>query len=120
MSSSNYEQILASYIGPFSTWEDFSTKSQVIRLEDGTEYRIDHVHFMEKTAEQLLLYIVGLVTGESRKFVLQAYNSTSAKRIREINEELDIMRGIVPTPKGYTVDLGRAKILMKELRELMK
>lgn len=39
-------------------------------------------------------------------------------RKREINSELDIIRGRVPTPKGYTVNPGRVKDLMAELKQL--
>lgn len=38
----------------------------------------------------------------------------------QINKELDIVRGVVPTPKGYKVDPLRAKALMAELKKLPK
>lgn len=41
-----------------------------------------------------------------------------ATRIRQIEEELDIIRGRVPTPKGYKVDATKVKDLMIELRKL--
>ena len=41
-------------------------------------------------------------------------------RRAEIEEELDIIRGRIPTPKGYRVDPSRIKALMLELRELPK
>lgn len=41
-----------------------------------------------------------------------------AARKAEIEAELDIIRGRVPTPKGYTVDPLRAKKLMQELKQL--
>lgn len=41
-----------------------------------------------------------------------------ATRIQEIETELDIIRGRVPTPKGYKVDASKVKSLMIELREL--
>lgn len=43
---------------------------------------------------------------------------TKEQRIRQIERELDILRGRIPTPKGYKVDKQRSKGLMKELREL--
>lgn len=43
-----------------------------------------------------------------------------ALRIKEINRELDIIRGRVATPKGYNVDPLRAKRLMAELKQLQK
>lgn len=39
-------------------------------------------------------------------------------RRAEIEAELDIIRGRVPTPKGYKVDPLRAKKLMQELNQL--
>jgi hypothetical protein len=41
-------------------------------------------------------------------------------RMAEINKELDIIRGVVPTPKGYKVDARKVKALMTELSELEK
>jgi hypothetical protein len=43
---------------------------------------------------------------------------TKETRIKQINEELDIIRGRVPTPKNYTVNPLRAKALMAELKQL--
>lgn len=40
-------------------------------------------------------------------------------RIRQINDELDILRGRRPTPKGYRVNALRAKELMAELKQLL-
>lgn len=40
------------------------------------------------------------------------------KRIKEIEAELDIIRGVVPTPKGYTIDKTRIRSLLAELKEL--
>lgn len=39
-------------------------------------------------------------------------------RITQIEKELDIIRGRVPTPAGYKVDAGKVKGLMTELRQL--
>jgi hypothetical protein len=39
-------------------------------------------------------------------------------RRAEIERELDIIRGVSPTPKGYKVDPRKAKALMIELKEL--
>lgn len=41
------------------------------------------------------------------------------RRIHEINEELDIIRGVKPTPPGYTIDISRVKDLMAELKKLL-
>lgn len=43
-----------------------------------------------------------------------------AGRVKEINAELDILRGITKTPKGYNIDPARAKELMAELKKLTK
>ena len=40
------------------------------------------------------------------------------RRRAEIQRELDIIRGILPTPAGYTVDPDNIKRLMTELRNL--
>lgn len=39
-------------------------------------------------------------------------------RIAEIEHELDICRGIIPTPKGYKVDTSKVKSLVAELKQL--
>lgn len=39
-------------------------------------------------------------------------------RIAEIDKELDIIRGRVPTPKGYKINPRKAKALMTERAEL--
>jgi hypothetical protein len=39
-------------------------------------------------------------------------------RIAEIDKELDIIRGRIPTPKGYKIDARKAKALMAERAEL--
>ena len=39
-------------------------------------------------------------------------------RIKEIENELDIIRGVVPTPKGYKIDTASVKSLRAELKEL--
>jgi hypothetical protein len=38
--------------------------------------------------------------------------------LKEIDEELDITRGVKPTPDGYTVKPERIKELMKQRKEL--
>jgi|SRR5882724_1067017 len=40
------------------------------------------------------------------------------KRRAEINTELDIIRGRIPTPKDYKIDPLRVKKLMQELKQL--
>ena len=42
-----------------------------------------------------------------------------ATRLRQINTELDIIRGRVPTPPGYKIDPRRIKQLMAELKQLI-
>lgn len=39
-------------------------------------------------------------------------------RIQQINAELDIIRGRVPTPPSYKINAGRIKQLMTELKQL--
>lgn len=43
-----------------------------------------------------------------------------AARRKEIERELDIIRGRIPTPKGYSVNPSRVKDLMLELKKLPK
>lgn len=43
-----------------------------------------------------------------------------ASRIQEIEDELDIIRGVKPTPKGYKVDPSKVKSLMTELKQLKR
>ena len=40
------------------------------------------------------------------------------QRMKEIEDELDIIRGVVPTPAGYTVDRRNVRRLVRELQEL--
>lgn len=42
------------------------------------------------------------------------------ERREQINRELDIIRGVVPTPPGYVIDTRRIKALMTELNKLPK
>lgn len=44
--------------------------------------------------------------------------SESKTRIAAIEHELDIIRGRIPTPKGYVVNPLRIKELMTELKQL--
>lgn len=41
-----------------------------------------------------------------------------AARLQEIEHELDIIRGVVPTPRGYTIDKAKIRGLIKELEGL--
>jgi hypothetical protein len=49
---------------------------------------------------------------------LLAKQPSPVNRRQEIERELDIIRGRVPTPKGYRVDSLRVKRLMQELKQL--
>lgn len=42
---------------------------------------------------------------------------TGEDRIEQIDNELDIIRGIIPTPKGYKIDKNKIKSLLKERKE---
>ncbi len=118
------EQLLAKYIGPFEVWEDITTKQRVFRLQDGSVYKVPYEEFALRDAWDLFLYLLDLLGRKefeaAEAYLLNADNSPGAKRIAEINKELDIIRGVVPTPKGYTINLSRAKELMAELKRLMK
>lgn len=57
-------------------------------------------------------------TKVAREHVVPAPAPTIPATKAEIEAELDIIRGRVPTPKGYKVDKGRTKLLMTRLKEL--
>jgi hypothetical protein len=40
------------------------------------------------------------------------------ERMRDIETELDIIRGVVPTPAGYTADRSKVRSLVRELEQL--
>lgn len=115
---------LAEYIGSYEVYDDFNTNSKILRLQDGTIYRIDGttIAFMKSDLD-LFYYLIDIMDKKqidsAKTYLLDTDNKPSTKRIREINNELDIIRGIVPTPKGYKVDLKRAKELMVELKRLL-
>lgn len=44
--------------------------------------------------------------------------ATPAQEVAAINDELDIYRGVVPTPKGFKGNPGRVKLLMQRLAQL--
>ena len=124
-------KLLADFIGGFDSWEDLMTKSIKIRAHrDNVVHTIYYADFMSKTENELLQYIIDLLAATqieaSKEYVYDtiknegSIRSDLVDRINKINAELDILRGRVPTPKGYKIDINRAKELMAELKELTK
>jgi hypothetical protein len=102
--------------------EDFMRDEYIIHdIRTGTEMRIpgemSHGFANQmKAIERIRQFIenigpVGITESEVSK---------NQGRISEINEELDIIKGRVPTPKGYTINKTRAKLLMAELQRLTR
>jgi hypothetical protein len=42
-----------------------------------------------------------------------------AQRIKEIEDELDVIRGVKPTPRGCVVDRSKVRQLVKEREQLL-
>lgn len=60
-------------------------------------------------------------TIEKSKMLLSAGGEfTRRERIKEINDELDIIRGVAPTPPGYKIAPQKIKELMAELAQIVK
>jgi hypothetical protein len=79
--------------GPFNTYDPFRNQKKPSSLAD----LVDRVH----------------------KIIYEDDPPVNKEtRVKQINEELDILRGRVPTPPNYKVDPLRAKALMKELKQL--
>ena len=70
---------------------------------------LDEWHYIRK--------IIAFITKDV-PLALEADTTANGKRLRKINDELDILRGVKPTPSGYKIDIGRVKILMTELKNL--
>jgi hypothetical protein len=41
-------------------------------------------------------------------------------RLKQVEHELDIIRGVVPTPRGYKIDKSHVKELLSERNELLR
>src|SRR4051812_38566871 len=88
---------LTQIIGPFEMWDNVYNYSRTLRLEDGREFTLSGVDMAMLSEEQLLRHIIDLVAGrdmeESKTFLLEEDTTPDAKRLAEINRELDILRG---------------------------
>jgi len=126
-----YLKLLADHIGDFEWWHDFATNSLKIRAGGGEIYTISAADIAFARDEyEVLQKIINLLAAKqiaaSKEHVYETIKNEGSirrdviDRISEINAELDILRGRVPTPKGYNIDINRAKELMTELKELMK
>lgn len=102
---------------------DPSTVSNILVLEDGTEHRLNYYDINARSEQELVAYLIDLMTRkqitEAETFLLNADNSPTKLRVMEINKELDILRGVTPTPRGYVINIERTKELMKELKDLL-
>jgi hypothetical protein len=120
----NYHK-LVQYIGPFEVFEDYNTHTKVFRLSDGTTYHVPHIELAGgKSDLEVFRYLVNLMSKkqveEAKQYLIENNTGPKAKRIEEINAELDILRGVVPTPANYNFEPSRAKELMAELKRLLK
>lgn len=110
---------LSLLIGDFEHWYDFYTKEVIIRTSDGKVHRVGFVSSVDQdTFRRQVIEILNSVRGPAVAFV--STDKPEADRVKKINDELDILRGVVPTPKGYNYDVKRVRPLMRELNELMK
>ena len=107
----------------FEVWEDFVNKSTHFRNSRGEELvitREDMILLSEhEIMQKLINHIAGEVTEQASRYIGDG-TTAAQRRIIEINNELDIIRGVVPTPKGYIINVKKAKDLMEELKALMK
>ena len=118
------ELILAKF-GGFETWQRHETQSVVIRfLATGNTYEIPYRELAIRTEREIMQYIIDFLSAEaikdSKPYLLEDSTDPKVKRIKEINDELDILRGRVATPRGYIVNPERVKSLISELKELLK
>lgn len=130
-------EYMQQFIGPFEIWDDLNMKEIVIRLSGGETYRLSLRDVQDATdPEQLASRIIDMVIGRLGDRALEASRAMMAQqraltdfgkvmsvnarqaRIQEIDKELDILRGRVPTPPGYRINMARAKKLMKERSKL--
>jgi hypothetical protein len=119
-------KLLADLVGGFDCWDDPTTMSLKIRTHrDDVVHTISRAELMAARDEnEIFQRIIDLIADKqvdaSRKYIQAAPGNEKVERIKEINNELDILRGRIATPKGYTINIARAKELMIELQELMK
>lgn len=126
---SRYDYILRELqdqYGTIETWHDISGKSIKVRLADGSVHTLYESHMMSarQSEEYFVAWLLEILNkrelDQTETVLLEPDTTPSYKRLKEINDELDIIRGRVPTPKGYKVDLGRTKALMAELKKLLE
>jgi hypothetical protein len=102
--------------------EDFMRDEYIIHdIRTGTEMRIpgemSHGFANQmKAIERIREFIENI----GPYILTESEESKNQSRITEINFELDIIKGRVPTPKGYVIDKTLAKKLMAELQELTR
>lgn len=125
-------RLLAERLGGLDTYERPDGMGIEIRLhDDNSTHRLNYTTIMMAHDPQarIIAWVLEILNGrlldESRKYVGDTIEkegsilSARVQRIQDINDELDVIRGRVPTPKGYKVDLDRARNLMAELKQLM-
>lgn len=116
--------------------DDFEHHGQYIRANGSTPHFIPNEYLIGDYMEYLdkITQVIVDCVNESRAqpLTVNAYFNqlggnlrdqpknipSREQRVAEINDELDIIRGVKPTPKGYRVDVRRTKQLMAELKEL--
>lgn len=103
----------------------FGTKRYIIKDTRGVNHVMPDKCYKDFNAVPTWIFGIWLDTD------ILPYDKTYTKRplrhyatvkdeVDAINQELDIYRGVVPTPKGYRADPARVKQLMQRLAELTK
>lgn len=126
----NDDRIAAMFVerfGPFEMSQNVQTRSVVIRWPDGDFAILTREELMGGRGDYYTNLMRLMLAAFTKKFAtkiplskLGDGTTDNQKRMIEINSELDILRGVVPTPKGYHVDINRAKELMTELKKLIE
>jgi hypothetical protein len=110
--------------GEFEFFDDYIMRSFHIRFPDGETITIPDFVIMRFTNDadwvDYLLEIFGNKYGNVQISALSSGTTDIEKRIAAINDELDIIRGVRPTPVGYVINVQRTKQLMTELAKLLK
>lgn len=117
--------MFAEAYGQFDVYENFGDASMTLEFSDGERVIIPEEVTTNEVSEDFARYLLQLFTDKyaDRLTINKAAMRAPVdvrERIVAINEELDIIRGRVPTPKGYKVNVRHAKALMDELNKLIK
>lgn len=104
-------------------WQDIGSKAIMFRNQKGEILEISYRSMTELSQQEIMRLVINHIAGEVSEAAARYVgdgNTVNQRRIIQINNELDIIRGVVPTPKGYVIDIKKAKRLMEELKTLME